>query len=136
MTSTPYTHRCGWHCSEFQKTYMKRIWKLFLWLNKLCHNQKRVHSVRSVMGCNRTPCSWNSAWLSLYLLSKEIYVIIPEIFSTISAVGLIVYVIKKCRIQVTWSRHSRHWVRIAIDSSTFRGIVLPQPWGHLWRTVT
>lgn len=33
--------------------------------------------------------------LSLYFLSKEIYVITPETFSTISVVGLIVYVIKK-----------------------------------------
>lgn len=33
--------------------------------------------------------------LSLYFLSKEIYVITPETFSTITVVGLIVYVIKK-----------------------------------------
>ncbi|KAM7322377.1 hypothetical protein ACRRTK_019218 [Alexandromys fortis] len=33
--------------------------------------------------------------LSLYFLSKEIYVISPENFSTITVVGLIVYVIKK-----------------------------------------
>lgn len=33
--------------------------------------------------------------LSLYFLSKEIYVITPETFSTISVVGLMVYVIKK-----------------------------------------
>uniref|UniRef100_A0A8D2JN89 ATP synthase subunit b n=1 Tax=Sciurus vulgaris TaxID=55149 RepID=A0A8D2JN89_SCIVU len=33
--------------------------------------------------------------LILYFLSKEIYVITPETFSTISIVGLLVYVIKK-----------------------------------------
>ncbi|XP_008832169.1 ATP synthase F(0) complex subunit B1, mitochondrial [Nannospalax galili] len=33
--------------------------------------------------------------LSLYCLSKEIYVITPETFSTIAVVGLMVYVIKK-----------------------------------------
>lgn len=33
--------------------------------------------------------------LSLYFLSKEIYVITPETFSTITIIGLIVYVIKK-----------------------------------------
>ncbi|XP_006986454.1 ATP synthase peripheral stalk subunit b, mitochondrial [Peromyscus maniculatus bairdii] len=33
--------------------------------------------------------------LSLYFLSKEIYVITPETFSTITVVGLIVYVVKK-----------------------------------------
>ncbi|KAL6030468.1 hypothetical protein STEG23_007395 [Scotinomys teguina] len=33
--------------------------------------------------------------LSLYFLSKEIYVITPETFFTITVVGLIVYVIKK-----------------------------------------
>lgn len=33
--------------------------------------------------------------LILYCLSKEIYVITPETFSSISVVGLLVYVIKK-----------------------------------------
>uniref|UniRef100_A0A8C0DJP9 ATP synthase subunit b n=1 Tax=Balaenoptera musculus TaxID=9771 RepID=A0A8C0DJP9_BALMU len=33
--------------------------------------------------------------LILYLLSKEIYVITPETFSTISTIGLLVYVVKK-----------------------------------------
>jgi F-type H+-transporting ATPase subunit b len=58
--------------------------------------------------------------LSLYFLSKEIYVITPETFSTISVVGLIVYVIKKYGASFGEFIDKLNEVRIVNFTSHFR----------------